>query len=83
MGDIYLKDFAEDSPGLSDFLILSGGNGNDQDFKAMASAVAALLVETYAGSTLAGSAQTIQAALNRISITDPGSDGNLVLNLRG
>lgn len=90
MEDVYLKDFAAASPGLTDYLVLSGGNGNDQDFKALVSAVAALIVESYEGSTLAGSAQSVQDAfdslqdaLESIEVTDPESNGNLVITLGG
>lgn len=90
MADKYLKDFSAESPNLTDYIIMTGGTGNDSDYKALTSAMAKLLIETYAGSTLAGSQQSIQSALTAIgvrisdiTVTDPNNDGNIVITLGG
>lgn len=63
MADKYLKDFDAESPNLTDYIIMTGGTGNDSDYKALTSAMAKLLIETYAGSTLGGSARSVQSAI--------------------
>ena len=67
MADKYLKDFDAESPNLTDYIIMTGGTGNDSDYKTLSSAMAQLLIETYAGSTLAGSQQSIQSALSDVN----------------
>lgn len=63
MADKYLKDFDAESPNLTDYIIMTGGTGNDSDYKTLSSAMAKLLIETYAGSTLGGSARSVQSAI--------------------
>ena len=63
MADKYLKDFDAESPNLTDYIIMTGGTGNDSDYKTLSSAMAQLLIETYAGSTLGGSARSVQSAI--------------------
>ena len=83
MADKYLKDFDAASPGLTDYVVMTGGTGNNADYKALTSLLAKVIIESYAGSTIGGSAQSIQSAFSNIKVTDPNSDGNLVITLGG
>ena len=83
MTDKFLKDFDAESPNLTDYIIMTGGTGNNSDYKALTSAMAKLIVENYSGSTIGGSAQSIKDAFASIKATDPNNDGNIVITLGG
>ena len=67
MANTYLYNLTTETPLLTDNLIITGGSGHNVDYKALLSAVATLFIESYSGSTLAGSSRSVQSAINAIN----------------
>lgn len=61
MADKYIGDLANAEPNLTDYLV--GVNGTDA-YKALVSDVAKKVIESYAGTTLMGTAQSVKNAFN-------------------
>lgn len=79
MAEQYERTLEAVTPSLSDSArIVTSGNGSR---RALFSAIAKLLIEDYEGSTLGGSAQSLQDAIDDAThtYTDPNSDGNIVI----
>lgn len=69
MSDIVMKQEStltnKTTPTMTDLLRLVGSD--DHSYKALVSDVAKAIIETYAGSTLAGSAQSVKSALDALN----------------
>ena len=69
MSDIVLKQEStlttKTTPAMSDLLRLVGSD--DHSYKTLVSDVAKAIIETYAGSTVAGSAQSVKSALDALN----------------
>ena len=65
MAEIYENRMTVTAPELTDYLRLVTENENSR--RTLLSALSALILEDYAGTTLAGTAQSIQAAVDALS----------------
>ena len=64
MADQKVNELSTATPALTDYIM---GMGSSAEYKALVSAVAKKIVEDYAGSSLAGSNQSIKAALDGLN----------------
>ena len=66
MADQKVNELSTAAPALTDYIM---GMSGTAEYKALVSAVAKKIVEDYAGSTLAGSAQSVKSALDALNST--------------
>ena len=66
MADQKVNELSTTTPALTDYIM---GMSGTAEYKALVSAVAKKIVEDYAGSTLAGSAQSVKSALDALNST--------------
>ena len=66
MADQKVNELSTSTPALTDYIM---GMSGTAEYKALVSAVAKKIVEDYAGSTLAGSAQSVKSALDALNST--------------
>lgn len=66
MADQKVNELSTATPALTDYIM---GMSGTAEYKALVSAVAKKIVEDYAGSTLAGSAQSVKSALDALNST--------------
>ena len=64
MSDQKVNELSTATPALTDYIM---GMSGTAEYKALVSAVAKKIVEDYAGSTLAGSAQSVKSALDALN----------------
>ena len=66
MAEQKVNELSTATPALTDYIM---GMSGTAEYKALVSAVAKKIVEDYAGSTLAGSAQSVKSALDALNST--------------
>lgn len=66
MAEQKVNELSTSTPALTDYIM---GMSGTAEYKALVSAVAKKIVEDYAGSTLAGSAQSVKSALDALNST--------------
>lgn len=64
MADQKVNELSTATPALTDYIM---GIGSSAEYKALVSAVAKKIVEDYTGSSLAGSSQSVKAALDGLN----------------